>query len=123
MIKEGLRMSFGVPGRLPREVPNPGATFNGYFIPAGVRFASSSSTPLYPACSNNTDNLLVYSRNVHMGPPPRPNLLPQSQEVRSKQMARSQRSTKNRQSFCALQQGDERMCWDAVSFPFPFNIT
>ncbi|KAE8440479.1 hypothetical protein EG329_007445, partial [Mollisiaceae sp. DMI_Dod_QoI] len=35
VIKEGLRMSFGVPGRLPREVPPPGATFNGIFIPAG----------------------------------------------------------------------------------------
>jgi len=36
VIKEALRLSFGVPGRLPRVVPEPGATFNGYFLPAGV---------------------------------------------------------------------------------------
>ncbi|KAG0648396.1 Cytochrome P450 monooxygenase yanH [Hyphodiscus hymeniophilus] len=35
VIKEGLRLSFGVPGRLPRVVPYPGATFNGYFLPPG----------------------------------------------------------------------------------------
>jgi hypothetical protein len=29
-------LSFGVPGRLPRDVPDGGATFNGVFIPAGV---------------------------------------------------------------------------------------
>ncbi|CZR59395.1 uncharacterized protein PAC_09287 [Phialocephala subalpina] len=42
VIKEGLRMSFGVPGRLPREVPKPGATFNGTFIPAGYTVGMSS---------------------------------------------------------------------------------
>ena len=36
VIKEGLRLSFGVPGRLPRDVPDGGQTFNGIFIPAGV---------------------------------------------------------------------------------------
>lgn len=29
-------LSFGVPGRLPRIVPEPGETFNGYYLPAGV---------------------------------------------------------------------------------------
>lgn len=37
IIKEGLRLSFGVIGRLPRVVPENGAEFNGHFIPAGVR--------------------------------------------------------------------------------------
>ena len=36
MIKEGLRLSFGVIGRLPRVVPEPGATFHGHFLPAGT---------------------------------------------------------------------------------------
>lgn len=35
MIKESLRLSFPTPGRLPRVVPEPGATFNGHFVPAG----------------------------------------------------------------------------------------
>lgn len=37
VIKEGLRLSFGVPGRLPRDVPEGGQVFHGVFIPAGVR--------------------------------------------------------------------------------------
>lgn len=37
-------MSFGVPGRLPRVVSEPGATFNGYFIPAGYIVGMSSWT-------------------------------------------------------------------------------
>ena len=36
VIKEGLRLSFGVIGRLPRVVPSPGATFHGHFLPAGT---------------------------------------------------------------------------------------
>lgn len=36
VIKEGLRMSYPVTSRLARIVPEPGATFNGFFIPAGV---------------------------------------------------------------------------------------
>ncbi|CZS93103.1 uncharacterized protein RCO7_07846 [Rhynchosporium graminicola] len=42
IIKEGLRLSFGVPGRLARIVPAGGATFNGYFLPGGS-FVSMSS--------------------------------------------------------------------------------
>lgn len=41
VVKEGLRLSFGVPGRMPRVVPEPGATFNGHFLPAGVRSLST----------------------------------------------------------------------------------
>jgi cytochrome P450 len=44
VIKEGLRLSFGVPGRLAREVPAPGATFNGVFLPAGSYVSMSSWT-------------------------------------------------------------------------------
>ncbi|RDW56886.1 hypothetical protein BP5796_12953 [Coleophoma crateriformis] len=45
-IKEGLRLSFGVPGRMPRVVPEPGAKFNDYYIPAGS-FVSLSSWMLH----------------------------------------------------------------------------
>jgi cytochrome P450 len=37
VVKEGLRLSYGVAGRLPRKVPKEGAVFNGYHIPAKVR--------------------------------------------------------------------------------------
>jgi hypothetical protein len=39
-VKEGLRLGYGPIGRLPRVVPEPGAFFQGYEIPAGVRHAS-----------------------------------------------------------------------------------
>ncbi|CBX95728.1 hypothetical protein IAQ61_004561 [Plenodomus lingam] len=42
VIKEGLRLSFGVPGRLPRVVPPGGATFNGYTLPEGTVVSMSS---------------------------------------------------------------------------------
>ncbi|KAI9773785.1 MAG: hypothetical protein M1840_006010 [Geoglossum simile] len=35
VIKEGLRLSYGVIGRLPRVTPQSGAVFNGYTIPPG----------------------------------------------------------------------------------------
>jgi len=42
VIKEALRLSFGVVGRLPRIVPEPGATFNSHFLPAGTVVGTSS---------------------------------------------------------------------------------
>ena len=36
MIKESLRLGYGVPGRIPRVVPREGATFLGHKIPGGV---------------------------------------------------------------------------------------
>ncbi|KAK4544900.1 hypothetical protein LTR36_003804 [Oleoguttula mirabilis] len=42
VIKEGLRLSFGVIGRLPRVVPAPGATFNDHFLPSGTIVSMSS---------------------------------------------------------------------------------
>jgi cytochrome P450 len=42
VIKEGLRLSFGVPGRLPRVVPKGGATFNGYTLSEGTVVSMSS---------------------------------------------------------------------------------
>ncbi|KAF2141086.1 uncharacterized protein K452DRAFT_299132 [Aplosporella prunicola CBS 121167] len=42
VIKEGLRLSFGVPGRLPRVTPEGGATFNGYYVPEGTIVGMSS---------------------------------------------------------------------------------
>ncbi|OJD32106.1 benzoate 4-monooxygenase cytochrome p450 [Diplodia corticola] len=44
VIKEGLRLSYGVIGRLPRVVPEPGAVFNGHKIPAGSIVGMSSWT-------------------------------------------------------------------------------
>lgn len=37
VVKEGQRLSYGVISRLARATPEGGATFNGYFVPAGVR--------------------------------------------------------------------------------------
>jgi cytochrome P450 len=42
VIKEGLRLSFGVVGRLPRVVPAPGATFEGHYLPPGTIVGMSS---------------------------------------------------------------------------------
>lgn len=42
VIKEGLRLSFGVVGRLPRVVPSGGNTFNGFHIPEGYIVSMSS---------------------------------------------------------------------------------
>ncbi|KAL8834369.1 MAG: hypothetical protein Q9170_003779 [Blastenia crenularia] len=42
VIKEGLRLSFGVPGRLPRVVPDNEAIFHGYTLPLGTVVSMSS---------------------------------------------------------------------------------
>ncbi|OJJ43242.1 hypothetical protein ASPZODRAFT_103682 [Penicilliopsis zonata CBS 506.65] len=42
VIKEALRLSFGVAGRLPRTVPEGGAEFNGHFVPEGTVVSMSS---------------------------------------------------------------------------------
>ncbi|EGD97356.1 benzoate 4-monooxygenase cytochrome P450 [Trichophyton tonsurans CBS 112818] len=44
IIKEALRLSFGVAGRLPRVVPEAGAEFDGYKVPAGTTVGMSSWT-------------------------------------------------------------------------------
>ncbi|KAI2981999.1 hypothetical protein CBS147344_9070 [Aspergillus niger] len=44
VIKEALRLSCGVPGRLPRVVPDVGAEFNGYHVPPGTVVSMSSWT-------------------------------------------------------------------------------
>lgn len=36
VVKESLRLSYGIPGRIPRVVPPEGATFCGEHIPPGV---------------------------------------------------------------------------------------
>ncbi|KAK5653086.1 hypothetical protein OQA88_9373 [Cercophora sp. LCS_1] len=42
VVKEGLRLSYGVIGRLPRVVPRGGATFNGLHFPEGTVVGMSS---------------------------------------------------------------------------------
>lgn len=42
VIKEGLRLSFGVVGRLPRVVPQPGATLEGFYLSPGTIVGMSS---------------------------------------------------------------------------------
>lgn len=37
VVKEGLRLSYGVPGRILRKVPKEGAKFGEVFVPGGVR--------------------------------------------------------------------------------------
>ncbi|CRG89588.1 Trichodiene oxygenase [Talaromyces islandicus] len=44
VVKEALRLSCGVPGRLPRVVPESGAEFHGYHVPAGTIVSMSSWT-------------------------------------------------------------------------------
>ncbi|KAL5319155.1 hypothetical protein ACEPPN_012204 [Leptodophora sp. 'Broadleaf-Isolate-01'] len=42
VVKEGQRLSYGVISRLARATPEGGATFNGYFVPAGTTVSMSS---------------------------------------------------------------------------------
>jgi cytochrome P450 len=42
VIKEGLRLSYGVPGRLPRVIETPEAIFNGYRVPKGTTVSMSA---------------------------------------------------------------------------------
>lgn len=42
VIKEGLRLSYSIPGRLPRVVETEDATFNGYRVPKGTIVSMSS---------------------------------------------------------------------------------
>ncbi|OJI96369.1 hypothetical protein ASPVEDRAFT_78143 [Aspergillus versicolor CBS 583.65] len=53
VIKEALRLSFGVPGRVPRVVPYSGAEFNGHKVPLGTVVSMSAwmmhhNTNLFP---------------------------------------------------------------------------
>jgi cytochrome P450 len=41
VIKEGLRLSFSPPGRLPRVIETPDAVFNGYRVPKGTTVGMS----------------------------------------------------------------------------------
>jgi cytochrome P450 len=41
VIKEGLRLSYGAPGRLPRVIETPDAIFNGYHVPKGTTVGMS----------------------------------------------------------------------------------
>ncbi|KFY83897.1 hypothetical protein V500_09804 [Pseudogymnoascus sp. VKM F-4518 (FW-2643)] len=42
VIKEGLRLSYGVPGRLPRSIETPDAVFNGYCVPKNTTVSMSA---------------------------------------------------------------------------------
>ncbi|KFY37873.1 hypothetical protein V494_04603 [Pseudogymnoascus sp. VKM F-4513 (FW-928)] len=42
VIKEGLRLSYGVPGRLPRTIETPDAVFNGYRVSKGTTVSMSA---------------------------------------------------------------------------------
>ena len=41
-IKEGLRLAYGTIGRLPRTIPEGGAMFHGYHLPAGYNIGMST---------------------------------------------------------------------------------
>jgi cytochrome P450 len=53
VIKESLRFSYGVPGRIPRIVPPSGATFCGQSIPPGTSVAHSAY------CYHTDDNMFT----------------------------------------------------------------
>lgn len=46
VVKEGLRLAFGVPGRIIRKAPKDGAWFDGKFVPGGVSFWSRGTEKL-----------------------------------------------------------------------------
>jgi hypothetical protein len=65
------RLSFGVPGRLPRVVPEPGETFNGYFLPGGVcEYSSLCTCMLTRAQSVVSMSSWISQRNEEIFPDP-----------------------------------------------------
>lgn len=57
VIKEGLRLSYSTPGRLPRVIETPDAIFNGYKVPKGTTVGMSiwmmhRNLELYPEPEN-----------------------------------------------------------------------
>lgn len=46
VIQEGIRLSFGVPGRLPRYAPTEDLCYAGYNLPRGVSLQHPLSTQL-----------------------------------------------------------------------------
>jgi cytochrome P450 len=51
VVKEGQRLSYGVISRLARATPQGGATFNGYYVPAGVSAQFRLPVTLLPSTS------------------------------------------------------------------------
>jgi cytochrome P450 len=53
VVKEGLRLSYGVPGRIIRKTPQQGARFGDVWVPGGVSFP-----PVYPISSSMIPQML-----------------------------------------------------------------
>lgn len=95
---DSSRLSFGVPGRLPRVVPDSGATFNSYALPAGV------ST--FDVTGKLSADLLT-DRRFHelLGLASRRALFSRSKDFQPRSMGRSSGSTQTRESVCAIRKG------------------
>jgi cytochrome P450 len=62
VVKEGLRLSYGVIHPLPRVVPEGGAVFNGHVLPQGVR----DSDPRPGAWMNNKEADALIDSGLHV---------------------------------------------------------
>lgn len=62
MVKESLRLSYGVPGRLPRIVPKGGAVFCGEFVPEGVRCSPAASASFDRSNAEAIHSILFLAR-------------------------------------------------------------
>ena len=68
VVKEGQRLSYGVLSRLARATPEGGATFNGYYVPAGVRFPSPTLSPLNLLTNTQKTTVSMSSYTMHNNP-------------------------------------------------------
>jgi len=77
VVKEGLRLSYGVIHPLPRVIPESGMVFNDCVLPKGVR----DSDPKLRVWMNEADTLIDSSLHVQLDHAPRPIRLPRASEV------------------------------------------
>ena len=70
VVKDGLRLSYGVIHPLPRVVPESGAVFNGYVLPKGVRNSDPESRSLNK--ENEADDLTGSGLHVQLAHASRP---------------------------------------------------
>lgn len=104
------RLSFPVPGRLPRIVQEPGITSHGIFIPAGVSASEANTkTPSYWRSSTVRSLILNVSKSHKR------EVLPKPHQILTRTMARPSRIKNTGQGVCPVQSWSTIMCWYQVS--------